>query len=358
MKALSHPHVAAVVALARRPQVQRYAKLVIIALVLIFLGDALRLSWTKIAGHHWQINWFLLGLGFVLLLGQELSFGLIWQFILRHMGYRLPWRVCLRIYLAAEFVRYIPGNVWHVLTRIVWAEREGVPKSYGLASMTVELATRIAAGALVFVISLLWWPRLTGLSSISHFASLAIAVLGVPLLLLGLQPRILQWGLNLALRVLKRAPITLTLTYRDILSITAAWCGSWLIGGLGFWMVVWAVTPSGLGWQTALICVGIYALGWDIGFLSFITPSGLFFREGAVALLLASAGVVPDLAIAGIIAILASRIMPTIAEVICVGWAHWVTRQTPAPQQHAGVAIPVSLLEQGNIRVRATKVKR
>ncbi len=331
MKALAHPRVAAVVALVRRAEVKRAVKWGVVALILIFLGSALRSSWTTIAAHHWQIVWPVLGCGFLFLLGQELSFGLIWQVILRRMGYRLPWRVCLRIYLAAEFVRYIPGNVWHVLTRVMWAEREGVPKSFGLASMTIELATRIAAGVLTFAVSLIWWPDLTQLGSgLGHFASLALIIVGVPLLILGLHPRALQWGLNLMLRALKRPRITLVLTYGDILAVVGGWAASWIIGGVGFWLAILAVTPAGLRLPTAFVAVGIYAMGWTIGFLSFVTPSGLFFREAVVALLLSLSGVVPNLAIAGVIAVLASRLMPTLAELLCVGWAYWATRRKPA----------------------------
>lgn len=318
-------------ALARRPGAKRALRLGVLALIVLFVGKSLSGSWGDITRHHWQINWPLLFLGFALLVAQELSFGFIWQAILQRLGYLLPWPVCLRIYLAAEFVRYIPGNVWHVLTRVTWAEREGVPKSYGFASMTVELATKIATAALAFALSLFAWSDLSQLShGFGHIASLSLALLGVPLLLVGLHPRLLEGGLNRALTLLKRAPIHLHLTYQDIAQIVLRWLGSWLVGGLGFWLAVAAVTPLHASPAVALACVGIYALGWDIGFLSFITPSGLFFREGAVALLLHLSGLVPDLALATIIAVLAARLLPTLAEILSVGGAYWLARQPQA----------------------------
>lgn len=326
-------NLAAILAFARRPWVKRSLQVVVVALIVFFVGRALVTGWSSVTQHSWQINWALMLLGFALLAGQEISFGFIWQLILRRMGFLLPWRICLRLYLAAEFVRYIPGNVWHVLTRVTWAEKRGVPKSFGLASMIVELATKIASAALIFAISLLWWSGLDSLGdSFGRYASITIAIIGVPLLLFGMQPRILSWALNRGLKILKRPPITLDLSYRDILDVTLSWLGSWLIGGLGFWLVVQAVNPTALSFSGALICVGIYALGWDIGFLSFVTPSGLFFREGAVALLLSLSGIVSDHVVAGIIAVLASRLVPTIAELLCVGWAFAATRATGEDQ--------------------------
>jgi hypothetical protein len=240
----------------------------------------------------------------------------------------MPWRVALRIYLAAEFVRYIPGNVWHVLTRVAWAEREGVPKAYGLASMTVELATKIAAAALTFALSLLWWPSLAHLSnSAGSFISVALIIVAVPLCIVGLQPRVLEWALNRGMKLLKRAPVALGLAYRDILLITLNWMGSWLIGGLGFWLALHSVLNFPASFGQALLCVGVYAIGWDIGFLSFITPSGLGFREGAIALLLALGGVIMDAPLAAVVAILAARLLPTLAEMACVAWAYLATRE-------------------------------
>jgi uncharacterized membrane protein YbhN (UPF0104 family) len=332
VKALvEHPRVTTALAWARRKDVQRVARIVLIAVILFIVARILAQGWSSVTQHAWRLSWPALLFGFALLAGQELTYGFIWREILRRLGYVLPWRLCLKIYLAAEFVRYIPGNVWHVLTRVIWAEREGVPKSFGLASMTIELATKIAAAALAFAISLLWWPDVKRLSGFGSFAPLTIAIIGVPLLLVGLHPRLLRWGLNRGLRVLKRDPVDLALTYRDILEIALAWLGSWIVGGLGFWLIVWGVTPQGLSAATIPVGIGIYALGWDIGFLSFITPSGLFFREGAVALLLTLSGMTPSLAVAGVIAILGARLLPMLAEMLCVGWAYLAVRP-PQPE--------------------------
>ncbi len=323
-------------AFVKRPGVKRAIRLGVLALIILFVARSLASSWGDLARHQWHVSWPLLALGFVLLVGQELSFGFIWRAILQRLGYLLPWQVCLRIYLAAEFVRYIPGNVWHVITRVSWAEREGVPKSFGFASMTVELATKIATAALAFALSLFAWSDLSHLGNgLSHVASLSLALLGVPLVLAGLHPRLLEWGLNRALKLLKRDPITLKLRYADIGRIALAWLGSWLLGGLGFWLCVQAVVPLHASLGVALVCAGIYALGWDIGFLSFITPSGLFFREGAVTLLLSISGLVPDLALGGVVAILAARLLPTLAEILSVSAAYWLARRphplTPSP---------------------------
>ncbi len=294
-----------------------------LAILVFFLGQ-LKNDWSNLTAHSFQWNPCLLGLAFVGFVLQELSYGLIWRAILARLGHRLDLRLCLRIYLASEFVRYIPGNVWHVLTRILWVGKYGVLRPIAFASMTIELITKLAAGALVFAVSLLFWHDL-GVGTINRAPMVVIVgVATILALLVVLYPRVLNWLLNLALRLLKRDPVMLTLRYSDILLITLAWSVSWLVAGGAFYVLLLALWPD-----TPLvalpICIGIYAIAWDIGFVSFITPSGLGFREAAIVGLFALALPLP----AGLGTIMAflSRLVSTLAELICVCVAYMVSRK-------------------------------
>ncbi len=292
-----------------------------LAIVAAFLYKVHDWNWHILTANasHW--NLWLLALAFGGFILQELSFGLIWQAVLARLGYRLDLRACLRIYLASEFVRYIPGNIWHVLTRILWVGKYGVSRPIALASMTVELITKLAAGALIFALSLLFWGNFGAVGSLFR-GSLAI-VLGVVLflaLLIILHPRILNGLLNLALRLLKRDPVILTLRYSDILFVTLAWCLSWFIAGCAFFALVLALWP-GTPLTALPICIGIYAIAWDFGFVTFITPSGLGFRELAIGVLFALALPTIPASLVAIIALL-SRAVSTAAELLCVGAAY------------------------------------
>ncbi len=150
-----------------------------------------------------------------------------------------------------------------------------------------------------------------------------IVGLGVVLivgLLVGLHPRVLNGLLNVALRVLKRAPVILTLRYGDILLVTLFWLVSWAIAGCAFYMLLLSLFPA-VPVSVLPICIGIYAIAWDIGFVSFITPSGLGFREGAIVGLFALAVPFMPGTVVGILALL-SRLVSTIAELVCVSIAY------------------------------------
>src|SRR6266567_3847065 len=307
-----------------RPGVKKYGKRVLqIGLPVIILAlfvYQLKKNWADLTAYTFQLNPWLLALAFLGFILQELSFGLIWQAVLARLGSHLGLRTCLRIYLASEFVRYIPGNVWHVLTRILWAGKYGVSRPVAFASMAIELITKLAAGILVFSISLLFWQDIGKVGSLLRGSLLDIlGIASIIALFIGLHPRILNGVLNWALRRMKRDPIQLTLRYSDILFITLAWCVSWIVAGTAFYVLLLALWPAApfVAWP---ICIGIYAIAWDIGFVSFITQSGLGIREAAIVALFALALPLPT-GLASILALL-SRFVSTIAEVVCVSIAY------------------------------------
>jgi uncharacterized membrane protein YbhN (UPF0104 family) len=309
---------------------KRIVRLGVLALIVVFVALFIQKTWAQVpANYVWRVNWPLLALGYLLLMTQELSFALIWRSILARLGSSLDLRSAQQIYLGSEFVRYIPGNVWHVVTRILWAEGRGVPRTTGFASMTVELATKIASAALVFALSLLVWPDVGALGGqLGHLGRslpLAVGLVGVPLLLVGLHPRVLTGTLNFALRKLGRQPVAFRLGYRDVLIITFLWGASWVVAGLGFYLIVCAMWPAPVSPAAFVMATGIYAIGWDVGFLSFITPSGLGFREVTIAALLGASltGLVPIGPVALVIA-LVTRLLGTAAELVCVAGAHFL----------------------------------
>lgn len=342
-------------------------QIVLPVVILGFLIFGFRKDWAELFSAQFHITWWLLALSFVGFILQELSYGLIWRMVLARLGVHLDLRPCLRIYLASEFVRYIPGNVWHVLTRILWVGKYGVSRPVAFASMTVELITKLAAGVLIFAVSLFFWGDAGAVSKLVQGNPIivilgVVAILGV---LIGLHPRILNGSINFALRLLKREPVSLTLRYGDILLVTLAWCGSWLIAGIAFYVLLLALLPDA-PLILLPICVGIYAIVWDIGFVSFLTPSGLGVREGAIVLLFALA--FPALGISSILAIL-SRVVSTVAEILCVSVAYFSggkqvqavveqERREEALQQnrdgHSGTAAlpgtPSVQLEEGAVR--------
>ncbi len=309
---------------------KRMTQALALLVIAVFVALAINKSWSALRDYQWDVQWGLLGLGFLFLVGQELMFALIWRAILQRLGSRIDIISSERIYLGAEFVRYIPGNVWHVITRVMWAEQRGVPKATGFASMVIELATKIFSAALVFAVSLLFWPDVTSLTTqlnIPANVALIAGAVAIPLLLLGLHPRLLEASLNTGLKLLKRPPTRLTLRYRDLLFITLYWSLSWVVAGIGFYLLTRSIISTPLPSALLPMSIGIYALGWDVGFLSFITPSGIGFRELAIAGLMVAAGVTvgPGAGAIAFVVAMVSRLLATGSELVSIALAYVVS---------------------------------
>ncbi|HLX59604.1 MAG TPA: lysylphosphatidylglycerol synthase transmembrane domain-containing protein [Ktedonobacteraceae bacterium] len=320
-------------------------RLIQIGLPVLIIGFFLyqvKNNWSELTAQSFHWNPWLLALAFLGFVCQEISYGLIWKAILARLGAHLGLRASLRIYLASEFVRYIPGNVWHVLTRIIWVGKYGVSRPVAFASMTIELITKLAAGVLMFAVSLIFWRDLNAVGALTEQSIVVALGVGTILALaIILYPPVLNALLNAALRVLKRESIKLPVRYRDILLVTLAWCASWFVAGSAFYVLLlalWANAPL-IAWP---ICIGIYGLAWDIGFVSFITPSGLGFREGAIVALFALAFPLPG-ALATVIALL-SRLVSTVAELLCVS-AAYLSGGRPALAIQQEQAIPPGSLD-------------
>src|SRR5260370_23854898 len=106
----------------------------LVVILALFLSQ-MKNNWSQLTVHTFQWNPWLLGLAFFGFMLQEVSYGLIWQNILGRLGARLGLRICFRIYLASEFVRLIPGNGWHIFTRIPGGGKYGVSPPVAFARL-------------------------------------------------------------------------------------------------------------------------------------------------------------------------------------------------------------------------------
>ncbi len=311
-----------VLALLRSQWLKRFAQAALLLALAYFIIRAFVSGWGSALRFPWRISWPLLFAAFLLYVAQELSFAAIWRAILRRLEVHLPLFTAEYVYLTAELVRYIPGNVWHVASRVVYAEREGSPKTKTFISMTVELATKIAGAIFFFIITLPLWPHTNHLGAFNTYIRSIAAVLlivGLPILLFGLRPQTMNKIFIYAGKLLKREIAPITLRFQDIIPVLLMWLASWLTVGTGFTIALYAIGFTIHSWEMLPVFMGIYAIGWAIGFLSFITPSGLGFREGTIALLLFASGAAPSMVIGAAAAVAAARVLPMLAEFTCVG---------------------------------------
>jgi hypothetical protein len=240
---------------------------------------------------------------------------LLWRNILQRLGGNVNRPAAVSIWFVSQIVRYAPGNVWHLLGRVYLTNQRGIHAQSSSLSMVFELLHVITTGLLVATVSLFFWPQnVLGLSTL----------LLIPLAICYLWPRLLHYPLAWVLRRRGQHLPDLTIRRRDLLAFLPGYGCIWLIYGGSIYLLAASIYPLPLSSLPSI--TGIYAFAWVIGFLSFITPSGLGVREGVLGYLFSFLMPVP---VALLLTILA-RVWMTVGELLCTIFVLWRKRLTHA----------------------------
>jgi uncharacterized membrane protein YbhN (UPF0104 family) len=128
-----------------------------------------------------------------------------------------------------------------------------------------------------------------------------------------LHPSLLQKILNWVLVRLNKEPISLSISYLDVLWILFICIVAWMVGGIGFYLFIDSVYP--VAPQFILFLTGALAISSTLGLVAIFAPSGLGVREGALVYLLSFMMTAP---VAVIISIL-TRLWMTLIEIGLIG---------------------------------------
>ena len=257
----------------------RVVQAVFVVAVVLFLGRYLRHAWPAVHAYEWRLRPGLLAVSAALVLSFYLLNALAWWLILRGSGLRPAPTLTVATWAKSILARYVPGNVFMFVSRGWMSYRQGLDVDRVSAGMVYEQVLAVA-GALVITAALFpFWHyerRVT-----------AWALLAIPLIVVGLHPRVFAPLAALLLRALRRPPLTRVLSFRVVLALLALYTGLWLVAGLAMWTFAAAVTNVTAA-AFPEITAG-FAVAFVAGMVVFFVPSGIGVREGVLAA--ATAGV-------------------------------------------------------------------
>ncbi len=271
--------------------------------IFVFLVRRLQHDWPTVRNALGHLRWWWIAAsvapGFLYFIPRVAA----WRSLLATLGVRVSFWQSSKIWINSEIIRYIPGNVWSVLGRVAQAASLGTSKTVVFSSMVLEALQLTAACAGLSAVLLIGFPDWT-------FPGRAVLLVAAAMaMLLAAHTRVVQWFVSFVFRVLKREdPVPEVST--QLRSYGWMLC-SWLCFSLFQLFITFALGMS-FGVVDSVTLMGAFLLSWLIGYLSFITPSGLGVREAAIVVLLRPFMSVPE----SILVAVVSRVFMVLVEVV------------------------------------------
>lgn len=222
-------------------------------------------------------NWLSLSVGFICFVGYYYLRSFIWYKLLQLRNHKLDTHESLFQWSNAQLRRYIPGNIWGIVGISLHFEKRNVPRKDIAASVLTE--SQLVVIAAIFL-SLLSFPLLAQLFIFPRYLqTLAVIVVSAGTVIYFFSSYILSKFKKTPKFILFLFP---PFSFERIISLWVMMIIAFLFYGIGTYFIVTAFTYLSplLFWQF----VGFFILSLLVGFVSFITPTGLGVREGAIAL--------------------------------------------------------------------------
>lgn len=277
--------------LVLNPRVRRLAGVIFAVAILLSLGKVLVQTWDQVAasGFHFKFEWARLTISLLLLVVGRAFAVEAWRRILLSLGEYFGFGFGARVWFLSNLTRYVPGNIWQVATMMVMVERQGVSKTNALLSQVIYTALALSIAGLLGLMFLLARPE--ALDSrlppqLAGYAPAMVALGFVALVIFFALPAVNRLIIQLTSRITRRAIAVPTPTFGRGLVPPLFSLAMWVTNGIAFYFFIGSITDVSLAQLPVYIAMNAGAY-W-IGYISFLTPSGLGFREGALAWMLAS----------------------------------------------------------------------
>ncbi len=305
---------------SRRRVLLRVVQLLFIVAIAYFLVSYLRRSWGSIAGYHWSLDLFWMGVSALAFLVFYVLQAVAWWLILRGFSLRCGLVEMSSIWAQSIVARYIPGNVFMFVGRAWMCRQKGMKVDKVSAAMIYEQALGLCSALVAVAVLFPFWETKTG--------AMALSLLAIPVLIALLHPRVFlplaRWGL----RLLRREPLEVTLSFGRVLALLAFFSATWLVAGLGAWSLARAV--AGLGPGAFPLVTVAYAFAYVVGMAAFIFPSGIGVREAVLTASLTARHLPGGVVLAWSLLL---RLWVTAVELLFIGLAvatGWVARRRGA----------------------------
>jgi glycosyltransferase 2 family protein len=274
---------------------------------IIFLVKLFLPQFSSIQSRINNVNVFLFVSSIILFLIFHFLRSFVWKKIMEYKGHKIPLMENAYLWEVSEFKRYIPGNVWSFLSRITLFGDRGIDKKAIGVALVDEIQLIVISESIISLFSLPFIlssgsAQLLNTMKVILFASIAgLFIFSVALAIIYKKRGHKNFVANLFLP---------GYTFRQKFILLIIYTIDFAIFGIANLLVCLSIFSFDPKLYLELSAFFTFAL--LVGFLSFVTPTGLGVREGVITLGLSS---ITSVSIAGFLSIF-SRIILIISEAI------------------------------------------
>jgi uncharacterized membrane protein YbhN (UPF0104 family) len=251
----------------------RVAQYVLLAAALVFVALALARAWDDVQDYEWSFHpaWLVVSGAVTLAFYALQAFG--WWLVLRSLALHVPVRWASSTWGQSIIVRYVPGNVFMFLGRAMASRRRGLELRRFSAAMVYEQALAFCAALVTLGLLFPFWEYRPGL--------MALSLLGIPVLLVLLHPRVFRPVADRLLRLLHREPLGAEIGFGRVATLLCYYVAGWFVAGLACWSLARAVTDVGVDALPAVTLA--FAFAFVVSMVAVVFPGGLGVREVVLA---------------------------------------------------------------------------
>ncbi len=293
-----------------------------VALLAVGLGiAAIAARWDDVRRAAAQLDALAIAAALLAVLAGLFATMLSWRALLVDLGSPLPLPDAGRVFFLGQLGKYLPGSVWWLVGQVELAHDAHVPRRRAAAAGVLGVVLSLGSGLALAALTLPLLPR-------PATARFWPALAAIPLLAVALHPRVLNPGIDAALRLVRREPLERPLSPRGIATAFGWAVLAWI--GYGLHVAVLAADLGASRGSVVPLSVGAFALAWSVGFLTVLVPAGIGVREAALTAAIAPA-VRPG---AALVVAVVSRVLMSGGDLV---WAGVVSLRSP---RRAGVPDP------------------
>jgi len=257
-----------------------FLQLILTAIVIYFLVKSALSSWDISKEILRSIKLFNILAAIVFSMSAFFLQGLVWEELLHLGGERKDSLSILYAFFTSLVARYVPGNIWSYLSKINSHKKLGIRRGKTIYFSMVEVFIYITSGIVLSLVSIAFWPDKRILFSQSPGVILIGALL---LLVIVLSPWL--WRIFFSYIVPKKElNFAEKFDFKKLLRLFYIYLLIWVLFGSSLYFIIYPAV--GLSLPNYILAISISTIAVLIGFLSFVTPSGLGVREGVMAYLL------------------------------------------------------------------------